>query len=136
MKMLVTGGAGFIGTNFIYYMKKHHPEEEILYMDKLTYAGNLENLAEIMADKDAKFRFVQGDIADRDFIYRLFEEEKPDVVVNFAAETHVNALGSGTGGVPSDECERSGRAVRCLPEIRYQQIPSGIHGRGVWRSAA
>lgn len=88
MKIIVTGGAGFIGGNFVYYQLKNHPEDIIICLDKLTYAGNLETLAEAMEQKN--FKFVKGDIADRDCVYRLFEEEKPDIVVNFAAESHVD----------------------------------------------
>ena len=88
MKIIVTGGAGFIGSNFIFYMLKEHPEDSIICIDKLTYAGNLSTLAPIM-DKP-NFRFVKADICDRDAVYALFEEEKPDVVVNFAAESHVD----------------------------------------------
>lgn len=88
MKLLVTGGAGFIGSNFIFYERKTHPEDEIVCLDALTYAGNLETLASVM--DDPKFRFVKGDIADRSAVYTLFEREKPDYVVNFAAESHVD----------------------------------------------
>lgn len=88
MKLCVTGGAGFIGSNFIYYMQKHHPEYEILNLDLLTYAGNLESLKE--AETSPNYRFVRGDIADTAFITALFERERFDVVVNFAAESHVD----------------------------------------------
>ena len=88
MKLLVTGGAGFIGSNFIFYERKTHPEDEIVCLDALTYAGNLETLASVM--DDPKFRFVKGDIADRSAVYALFDAEKPDYVVNFAAESHVD----------------------------------------------
>ncbi len=88
MTILVTGGAGFIGSNFIFYMLKEHPEDRILCLDKLTYAGNLSTLAPVL-DKQ-NFRFVKEDICDRRAVYQLFEEEKPDVVVNFAAESHVD----------------------------------------------
>ena len=88
MTILVTGGAGFIGSNFIAYERKTHPEDRILCVDALTYAGNMENLEAFM--DDPLFRFVKADIADRKAIYALFEEEKPDIVVNFAAETHVD----------------------------------------------
>ncbi len=88
MKIIVTGGAGFIGGNFVYYELKNHPDDEIICLDKLTYAGNLETLAD--AQKNPNFKFVRGDIADREAVYKLFETEKPDVVINFAAESHVD----------------------------------------------
>ena len=88
MKILVTGGAGFIGSNFVFYFLQEHPQDTILCVDALTYAGNLETLAPVM--DDPRFHFVKVDIADRAAIYALFESEKPDVVVNFAAESHVD----------------------------------------------
>lgn len=86
MKILITGGAGFIGSNFVYYMLKAHPDYELIVLDKLTYAGNLETLEPVMD----KIKFVKGDIADREGVYKLFEEDSPDIVVNFAAESHVD----------------------------------------------
>ena len=88
MTIIVTGGAGFIGSNFIFYEMNRHPEDRIICLDKLTYAGNLSTLAPVM-DRPG-FRFVRMDICDREGVYRLFEEEKPDMVVNFAAESHVD----------------------------------------------
>ncbi|MGN8782503.1 dTDP-glucose 4,6-dehydratase [Acidaminococcus fermentans] len=88
MNLIVTGGAGFIGSNFIFHMLKEYPEDRIICLDKLTYAGNLSTLEPIM-DKP-NFRFVKMDICDRDAVYGLFEEEHPDMVVNFAAESHVD----------------------------------------------
>ena len=88
MKILVTGGAGFIGSNFIYFLLKKHPEDEIICVDSLTYAGNLSTLEE--AFKNKNFSFYKIDICDRKNIYSLFEERQPDVVVNFAAESHVD----------------------------------------------
>ena len=88
MKILVTGGAGFIGANFIHYIAKKHPDYRIICLDCLTYAGNLENLRE-MSDKE-NFRFCKTDITDREAVYRIFGEEHPDTVVNFAAESHVD----------------------------------------------
>ncbi len=88
MKIIVTGGAGFIGSNFIFYMLKKYPDYEIICVDKLTYAGNLSTLKGIMDNH--RFRFVKLDICDREGIYQLFEEELPSMVVNFAAESHVD----------------------------------------------
>lgn len=88
MKTIITGGAGFIGSNYIYYMLEKYPEEQFVCLDKLTYAGSIENLEAAMSYKN--FKFIKGDIADREFIYRTFEEEKPDIVINFAAESHVD----------------------------------------------
>lgn len=123
MKIIVTGGAGFIGSNFIYYELAHHPEDDILCYDALTYAGNLENLE--AARTHPRFRFIRGDIADREAVYALLAQEKPDIVVNFAAESHVdrsieapevflrtNFMGT---GVLLDACRKYGIA-------RYHQI--------------
>ena len=88
MKILVTGGAGFIGSNFIYYMLEKHPGYKVVCLDALTYAGNLETLKE--ATQNTDFKFVKGDITDREAVRKLFAEEKFDVVVNFAAESHVD----------------------------------------------
>lgn len=88
MNVIVTGGAGFIGANFIYYELRTHPEDRIVCYDALTYAGNIATLDE--ACKAPNFTFVCGDIADRAAVYALFEREKPDVVINFAAESHVD----------------------------------------------
>lgn len=116
MKVIVTGGAGFIGGNFVHYILKKYPEYEIICLDKLTYAGNMETLAPVMDNKN--FKFVKADITDRDAVYALFEQEKPDIVVNFAAESHVdrsiedpgiflqtNILGT---GVLMDACRQYG----------------------------
>ena len=88
MTIVVTGGAGFIGSNFIFYLLKQYPEYRIICLDKLTYAGNLSTLTPIK-DKE-NFRFVKADICDRSAVERLFEEEYPDIIVNFAAESHVD----------------------------------------------
>lgn len=88
MTVLVTGGAGFIGSNYIFHMLESHPENRIVCVDKLTYAGNLSTLSPVMDHE--RFRFEQADIEDRARIFRLFEEERPEIVVHFAAETHVD----------------------------------------------
>lgn len=88
MNILVTGGAGFIGSNFIYHILDKYPEYRVVCLDKLTYAGNLSTLKKALDNKN--FRFVRMDICDRESVYKLFEEERPDTVVNFAAESHVD----------------------------------------------
>lgn len=88
MKIVVTGGAGFIGGNFIYYMLKTHCEDDLICVDKLTYAGDMETLEAAL--KAPNFHFAKLDICDRQKIYDLFEAEKPDAVINFAAESHVD----------------------------------------------
>ena len=86
--IIVTGGAGFIGSNFVFYMLEKHPQDRIICVDSLTYAGNLSTLESVL--DHPQFRFVKLDIRDRDGVNRLFEEEHPQVVVNFAAESHVD----------------------------------------------
>ena len=88
MTIIVTGGAGFIGANFVFHMLKKYPDYRIVCLDKLTYAGNLSTLAPVMDNPN--FRFVKADICDREAVYNLFEEESPDIIVNFAAESHVD----------------------------------------------
>lgn len=88
MKTIITGGAGFIGSNYVYYMLERYPDEQFICVDKLTYAGSLENLEAALNNEN--FKFIKGDIADRDLMYRIFKEEKPDVIINFAAESHVD----------------------------------------------
>ena len=123
MTIIVTGGAGFIGSNFVYFQLKNHPDDRIICLDKLTYAGNLATLEKAM--QNPNFRFVKGDIADRALVNQLYEEEHPDIVVNFAAESHVdrsiedpgiflqtNILGT---GVLMDACRKYGIT-------RYHQV--------------
>ena len=88
MNIIVTGGAGFIGSNFVFHMLKAHPDYRIICLDKLTYAGNLSTLEPVMDNPN--FRFVKADICDKEAVDKLFAEEKPDIVVNFAAESHVD----------------------------------------------
>ena len=123
MTVLVTGGAGFIGANFVYHMLNKYPEYRIVCVDCLTYAGNMSTLADAM--KNPNFRFCKTNICDREGIYAIFEEEHPDIVVNFAAESHVdrsiespeiflqtNILGT---QVMMDACRKYGN-------IRYHQV--------------
>ena len=112
MTVLVTGGAGFIGSNFIFYMLEAHPDYRIVCIDKLTYAGNLSTLAPIMGKEN--FRFVRADICDREAVYQLFEEERPDIVVNLnpAIFLQTNIIGT---SVLMDACRKYGVG-------RYHQV--------------
>ncbi len=123
MKILVTGGAGFIGGNFVHYMLNKYPNYDIVCLDKLTYAGNLSTLKSVM--DNPKFTFCKGDIADKNYVDKLFCEHKFDIVVNFAAESHVdrsienpqiflitNVVGT---GVLMDCCRKHGN-------IRFHQV--------------
>ena len=86
MKLLITGGTGFIGSNFIHYWLKNHPDDKIINLDKLTYAGNLDNLKDV--ENHPKYQFAQGDICDEDLVNELMSGV--DIVVHFAAESHVD----------------------------------------------
>ena len=88
MKLIVTGGAGFIGSNFIRYWLEKYPQDHILNLDALTYAGNLANLSDVEKKYSTEYKFVKGDITDFDLVDRVVKEFKPDVIVNFAAESH------------------------------------------------
>lgn len=123
MTVFVTGGAGFIGGNFIHYYLREHPGSRVVCIDKLTYAGNPSTLAPAVDNPD--FRFCRLDICDRDGVFALFEEERPDAVINFAAESHVdrsiedpgvflrtNVIGT---AVMMDACRRFG-------SVRYHQV--------------
>ena len=123
MKLFVTGGAGFIGGNFVHWILRNRPEDSVLCYDALTYAGNLETLAPVM--DDPRFCFVKGDITDRAAVEKAFAEFQPDAVINFAAESHVdrsivdpglflrtNILGT---GVLLDACRKFGG-------VRFHQV--------------
>lgn len=88
MRILITGGAGFMGSNFIHYILGKYPDYQVINLDKLTYAGNLDNLKDIENNKN--YQFIKGDIADKQVVNRVFKEKKPEIVINFAAETHVD----------------------------------------------
>lgn len=93
MKILVTGGAGFIGSNFIFHEMREHPETDIVCVDDLTYAGDLLTLGPVVGD--SRFRFYKADICDREAVGKIITKERPDVVINFAAESHVDrSIGS------------------------------------------
>lgn len=130
-KILVTGGAGFIGSNFIHYLAEQHPDDEIINLDKLTYAGNLDNLKEI-ADRP-NYRFVRGDIADAALVDELFREGL-DAVVNFAAETHVDrSIGNPDDFIRTDiygtysllEAARR-RGVGCFVQISTDEVYGSV----------
>ena len=117
MTIIVTGGAGFIGSNFVFHMLGKYPDYRIICLDKLTYAGNLSTLAPVMDNPN--FRFVKLDICDREGVYKLFEEEHPDIVVNFAAESHVDSSADQHSGHPG--------ADGCLPQVRHHPLSPGFH---------
>ena len=125
MKILVTGGAGFIGGNFVHHMVNKYPDYEIVNLDLLTYAGNLETLKPV--EDKPNYKFVKGDIADREFIMDLFEKEKFDIVVNFAAESHVDRSIEDPSIFCKNKRRRDSRTVRCSKEIRCKTLPSGIY---------
>jgi dTDP-glucose 4,6-dehydratase len=123
MKILVTGGAGFIGSNFIHYMLENYSEYEIVCLDKLTYAGNLSNLEQVLNHNN--FTFVKGDITDQGFIENLFGSNGFDTVVNFAAESHVDR--SISGPAVFLETNYTGvfnlvEVIRKYPSIRFHQV--------------
>ena len=99
--IIVIGGAGFIGSDFIYHIIKRYPDYRVVCLDKLTYAGNLSTLTHVI--DNPHFRFVKADICYRESINRVFEEEHPDIVVNFAAESHVDLSIENPGIFPADQ---------------------------------
>ena len=123
MKIIVTGGAGFIGGNFVHYMLNKYNDYKIICLDALTYAGNMETLEPVK--NNPNFKFYKADIADRDAVYEIFEKEKPDIIVNFAAESHVDRSIDNPGiflqtniigtGVLMDACRKYGIT-------RYHQV--------------
>lgn len=125
MKWLVTGGAGFIGSNFVFYMLDKYPEDQIICLDKLTYAGNLETLEGVM--ENPGFTFVKGDIADREAVYALFEKERPGHRGQLCGGKPCGPLSGGSGYLFADQYPGYRRADGRLPQIRDPALPSGIH---------
>ncbi len=135
MRLLVTGGAGFIGSNFVRFMLRTEPDVRITNLDKLTYAGNLDNLKEV--ENDPRYRFVRGDIADERLVREVLSEGGFDAVINFAAETHVDrSIGSPTDFLRTDifgtfsllEAARQMRIPRFVQistDEVYGTVPSG-----------
>ena len=134
MTIFVTGGAGFIGSNFIFHMLKEHPDYRIVCLDKLTYAGNLSTLAPVMDNPN--FRFVKVDICDREGVDKLFAEEHPDIVVNFAAESHVDRSIEDPGIFLQTNIIGTATMMDACRKVRRAALSSGLHRRGVRRPAA
>ena len=122
MNIIVTGGAGFIGSNFVFHMLNKYPDYRIVCLDCLTYAGNLSTLEPVMDNPN--FRFVKESITDRQAVYKLFEEEKPDMVVNFAAESHVDrSIENPEVFRVSSVVERLGISRICRAALRRMMLP-------------
>jgi len=122
MKILITGGCGFIGSNFIRYLLRQHPDWHIVNLDKLTYAGNLKNLEDVA--RDPRYKFIRGDIADRELVDRVFAQEKPDAVVNFAVESHVDHLRHPRGAAHDFryalDCRKIKEELGWAPKVRFE----------------
>jgi dTDP-glucose 4,6-dehydratase len=123
MRILVTGGAGFIGSNFMHYLSEKYPLYDLICLDKLTYAGNISNINELISD--GRVDFIKGDITNRDFIHKLFKNQRFDIVINFAAESHVDRSISN----PKEFMETNYigvfyllEEVRNNPKIRFHQV--------------
>ncbi|HFX3738987.1 TPA: GDP-mannose 4,6-dehydratase [Enterococcus faecium] len=127
MTIIVTGSVGFIGFNFVFHMLNKYPDYRIICLDKLTYAGNMSTLAPVMDNPN--FRFVKADICDREAVFQLFEEEHPDMVVNFAADSHVDRSIEDPGILPADQHYRYCNFDGCLLQVWYQTLSSGFYRR-------
>lgn len=136
MKYLITGGAGFMGSNMVRYLLNEHPDASIVNVDKLTYAGNPENLKDIKEDR--RYTFIQADISDRGAMYAAFETHRPDIVINYAAETHVDrSIASPDEFIRTDvlgthvlldavNSFRSGRYVQVSTDEVYGSVKDGL----------
>ncbi len=123
MKTLVTGGAGFIGSNYMHYVVTKYPDEDFVCLDALTYAGNYNNIKDL--EQYSNFKFVKGDITDEQFINELFEIEKFDTVINFAAESHVDNSIKNPGIFITTNVQGTRvllDAARTHGNIRYHQV--------------
>jgi dTDP-glucose 4,6-dehydratase len=123
MNILVTGGAGFIGSNFIHYMLKEHPDYKITNLDLLTYAGNLENLKDV--EDSSNYKFEKGDIADEELVTKIIKENKIDLIVNFAAESHVDRSISGPDAFINTNILGTYNLLKCAKDngnIRFHHI--------------
>ena len=120
MKLLITGGLGFIGSNFIRYMLKEHPGITITNLDAKTYAGNLENLTDI--EKDSRYSFVCGNICDPDVVESVFSLNDIDTVVHFAAESHVDRSICNSAAFYNDKCPWNSYTSRSSTPPRLQEI--------------
>jgi len=129
LRLLVTGGAGFIGSNFVHYILREHPDWEVSNLDKLTYAGNLENLGDVGGKPG--YHFVKGDITDRELVDKLLKEGF-DVVVNFAAESHVDRSILDSSPFIKTNVQGTQVLLEGARQHKVKLIPSGIHRRGVW----
>ena len=133
MTIIVTGGAGFIGSNFVFHMLNKYPDYRIVCLDCLTYAGNLSTLEPVMDNPN--FRFVKASITDREAVYKLFEEEKPDMVVNFAAESHVDRSIENPEVFLDTNIKGTAVLMDACRKYGITALPSGIYRRSIWRSA-
>ncbi len=123
MKLLITGGAGFIGSNFIHYWMGKYPKDQIVNLDVLTYAGNLENLKSLEGNK--KHKFVKADIVNFDEINQIIKKEKPDIIVHFAAESHVDRSILGPDAFMKTNIEGTHNLLKSAKEngnIRFHHI--------------
>ena len=125
MTIIVTGGAGFIGSNFVFHMLNKYPDYRIVCLDCLTYAGNLSTLEPVMDNPN--FRFVKESITDREAVYKLFEEEKPDMVVKLRSRKPRRPFYREPGSIPGYKHQRYCCTDGCLQKIWYQTLPSGIY---------
>ncbi len=124
LRLLVTGGAGFIGSNFIRYILERYPDYRIWNLDKLTYAGNLENLSGL--EHDPRHQFVQGDICDEPAVREILEKGV-DAAINFAAESHVDRSILQCFGIRPNQCRRHAQLAGTVPQTQDEAIHTDIH---------